>query len=292
MRRVIARDRDHLNELMEEAFEKHGDACDLNHIDVSRVDDFSDLFRGDFPSFMGDISKWDVSNATTMQTMFSSTDFNGDLSQWNVGRVEDMTGMFENSQFNGDISKWNVSSVVEMERMFDNAQFTGDISKWDVSNVENMSNMFLATYWNGDISKWNVSSVQYMQYMFANSSFQGNISRWDVSSVERMDHMFEGAEFQGNISQWNTAALCSAQDMFADNTLGLQRQKMSPWVIGLLLEHKVLPQEPYWLALFHELLPMAQMINLDIPGQVQMLWAKHTGVARQNAVGLPLPELG
>lgn len=291
MRRVVARDRDHLNELMDKAFEKHGDDCDLNHIDVSRVEDFSDLFRGDFPNFMGDISKWDVSNATTMQTMFSSTDFNGDLSQWNVGKVTDMTGMFENSQFDGDISNWDVSSVVDMERMFDNAQFTGDISRWDVSQVYSMHNMFLSTSWNGDISKWNVSRVRYMQFMFAGSSFQGDLSAWDVSSVENMNGMFENAEFQGDISRWNTAALRRAEGMFANNVQGLQGQGMSPWVIELLLEHDVLPQDSYWRALFQELLPMAKTLNLAIKGQAEMLWSKHTGAARRHAAGLPLPAL-
>lgn len=293
MRRVVAQDRDHLNALMEDIFETHGDDCDLNHIDVSRVEDFTDLFRGDFPNFMGDISKWDVSGATTMESMFSSTEFNGDLSKWNVGRVTNMTGMFENSQFNGDISNWNTRSLVEMERMFDSAeQFTGDISRWNVGNVENMERLFVACPWNGDISKWDVRNVRRMDCMFARSSFQGDISRWDVANVQCMDYMFEGAEFRGDISRWNPAALCRAQDMFADNTQGLQSQAMSPWVIELLLEHNVLPQNPYWRALFQELAPMARTLNLDTGGQAELIWSKHTGAARRNAAGLPLPELG
>ena len=56
----------------------------------------------------GDLSGWDVGQATSMNGMFSgATSFNGDLSSWDVGRVEDMTGMFSGaSSFNADISSW------------------------------------------------------------------------------------------------------------------------------------------------------------------------------------------
>ena len=45
--------------------------------------------------FDGDISKWDVSSVTNMNSMFlGATSFNGDLSKWDVSRVRDMHGMF------------------------------------------------------------------------------------------------------------------------------------------------------------------------------------------------------
>ena len=43
---------------------------------------FTSLFNGD------DLSKWDVSNVTTMISMFNSvTSFNGDISKWDVSKV-------------------------------------------------------------------------------------------------------------------------------------------------------------------------------------------------------------
>ena len=47
--KVIARDRDHLLELIEETFEKEGKNCDLSFIDVSQVTDMHDLFAGEGP---------------------------------------------------------------------------------------------------------------------------------------------------------------------------------------------------------------------------------------------------
>ncbi|MBR4558515.1 MAG: BspA family leucine-rich repeat surface protein [Fibrobacter sp.] len=44
--------------------------------------------------------------------------FNGDISKWDVSNVTSMRSMFYNSHFKGDISKWNMSKVVSKEYMF------------------------------------------------------------------------------------------------------------------------------------------------------------------------------
>ena len=96
-------------------------------------------------SFNGDISSWDVSSVTEMDSMFfSATSFTGDISSWDVSGVIDMSFMFRNTtSFNGDISSWDVSSVTEMQYMFNNASdFNQDISSWDVSGVTDMNRMF------------------------------------------------------------------------------------------------------------------------------------------------------
>lgn len=40
--------------------------------------------------------------------MFKNSIFNGDLSKWDVSNVTYMDSIFENSQFQGDVSHWNV----------------------------------------------------------------------------------------------------------------------------------------------------------------------------------------
>lgn len=104
---AVATTPEHLRDLVQAAIEQHGPHCDLNTIDVSRIDDF------DF--------------------VFEDSPFNGDLSRWNTSRVVCMRQMFEWSPFNGDISQWNTSSVLDAQIMFHISGFTRDISAWNLS---------------------------------------------------------------------------------------------------------------------------------------------------------------
>ena len=52
--------------------------------------------------------------------MFYGSKFNGDISEWDVSSVTNMDSMFYCSKFNGDISEWDVSSVEKIFWIFDN----------------------------------------------------------------------------------------------------------------------------------------------------------------------------
>ena len=104
MKKIIAKDREHLKQIIEDYCSKHGWNADLNFIDVSKVEDLRFLFR--LMPFCGNISEWDVSNVRNMKGMFWGSKFNGDISQWNTARVEEMSYMFENSPLQDCPPKW------------------------------------------------------------------------------------------------------------------------------------------------------------------------------------------
>ena len=128
---------------------------DLSRLDVSQVDNMNDLFMYsnfyNFHSLNGniinnsDISNWDVSGVTSMDSMFYRAEkFNSDIGNWNVSKVTSMTRLFNGATiFNQDISKWDVSNVNSFSNMFNGTQnFNQNLNSWNVSNVTNMSKMF------------------------------------------------------------------------------------------------------------------------------------------------------
>jgi len=167
---------------------------DVTKVVTSLITDMKNLFQNN-TTFNQDISTWDVSNVTDMNSTFEGTSFNQDISNWDVSNVTTMYYMFEDSPFNQDISSWDVSSsITDTSGMFRGTPFNQDISSWDVSNVINMDNMFEDSPFNQDISSWDVSNVLGMLGMFQNATaFNQDISSWDVSSVTSCGNFSDGA---------------------------------------------------------------------------------------------------
>ena len=93
-----------LRKVIRQRIEEQGLNCNLNDIDVSRVDDMSSLFT--WSKFSGDLSEWDVSQVKDMYGMFAYSQFFGDISNWDIGNVRDMTGMFFKSPLEDEAPKW------------------------------------------------------------------------------------------------------------------------------------------------------------------------------------------
>ena len=230
-----------LRALIDHVVASDGVFCDLNHIDISGVDDFTELFYRS--PFMGDISgwnvshvrcmrgmfeqskfttqfqplglsRWDVSGVTDMSRMFNRSAFDGDLSKWNVANVTTMEGTFWASKFNGDISTWNTENVRDMSHMFDTSCFRGDIARWNTAKVETMDNLFFRSPFEGDLSQWKFPALRSASNMFAYASFNGDIADWDVSQLQNMQGMFRYSVFKGDLSRWCVANATDLWDMF------------------------------------------------------------------------------
>ncbi len=114
--KIIIQNRKQLENLIREEINREGQECDLNHLDVSNIEDMSFLFYQSY--FNGNISLWNVSHVVNMKSMFESSYFNGNIFDWNVEKVHDMSMMFKNSYFYGDISHWKPFQLQKMNNMF------------------------------------------------------------------------------------------------------------------------------------------------------------------------------
>ena len=134
----------------------------LNDIDTSSVSDFSKLFNGlDIESV--NISAWDMSNATTLNGMFSGCSNLkdvGDLSNWDISNVEDMGNLFFKCPKlkSVDLSKWRPEKLKNITGMFFNCTSltsVGDLNNWDVSSLKEKRYVFTGTKIdNQDKPKW------------------------------------------------------------------------------------------------------------------------------------------
>lgn len=124
----------------------------------------------------GHISHWNVSNITSMSSLFGMTfeegrrndhwnkDFNEDLSKWDLSNVQDTQEMIKRARsFEGkNIGCWNVEKVRNMEGMFKGAvSFNCDLSDWKIEKVTNMKEIF-----------WVTSSFSYKEKLKIKSSWK------------------------------------------------------------------------------------------------------------------------
>ena len=171
--------------------------CDVGGWNLTGFTDFTRTFDR-ARDFTKDIGKWDVSSATTMESMFRSVDTmdSFDLRGWQVSNVENFEGMFTGSNVNHDLNNWNTTSATNMKNMFLSAsEFNRPLEDWDVSRVTDMEGMFqLATQFNQPLNRWDVRSVEKMDRMFSYAfKFNQPLERWNVPNDTTTTSMFQNA---------------------------------------------------------------------------------------------------
>jgi surface protein len=243
------------------AFRLNTNLVELPRTIPSNITTFSQTFTGTTKLNDPNVSKWNTSNLTNVNSAFFGSAFNQDLGLWNTSNITDMGGLFSQSSFNNggsdSINNWNTANVTVMNSMFQLTPFNQPLNNWNVSKVTNFSSMFAsassfnsslsgwalgadtvgttcnsmfqsATTFNQDISTWDTTKVTNMSAMFRLTAFNQNISGWNVSNVTDMNLMFGNATvFNQPVGSWNVSKVTNMNQMF--NAATAFDQDLSSW---------------------------------------------------------------
>ncbi|WP_080896251.1 BspA family leucine-rich repeat surface protein [Photobacterium angustum] len=218
--------------------EEQDTAC-IETFDLTRFDDFSNLFKSQIVPDGVNLEDWDVSHVTNMSNMFkNATLFNQNISYWNTSNVTDMSNMFEGAiSFNQNISGWNVKKVTNIRGMFANAvAFSQDLSSWVFDESVDDSGYLFGSAINApqladtkhkelykillakdydQITPENTAGLTSTAYMFKGKRRFNAVLNIDTSNVTDMKNMFENAvSFNQDISSWDTSNVTNMHSMF------------------------------------------------------------------------------
>jgi surface protein len=145
-------------------------------------------------AFNQDISGWDTSQITYMNSMFfGAAEFNQPLNTngnyWNTASVTNMYGMFKNaSSFNRPLNSWNTAAVTDMSEMFSGATAFDSLPPTPSSATTNMISMFAgATAFNQDLTSWtpSLASEFNAQDIFNGAAIANTTSKWPTFTLRK-----------------------------------------------------------------------------------------------------------
>ena len=89
------------------------------------------------------INSWSFPGATSTAATFANSAFNGDISSWDMSNITNVDSMFMgNVNFDGDLSNWNTAKVQTFIRMFNGATtFNQDLGSWSLAKATNLTDM-------------------------------------------------------------------------------------------------------------------------------------------------------
>lgn len=206
------------------------DITGLDKLDMSEVNNMSDMFDNCQSLKELDLSTFNTSKVTDMSAMFNDcynlTKLN--LSNFDTSQVTDMNLMFaECSNLTTlDLSNFKTGQVTDMAFMFldCNKLQKLDLSNFDTGNVTNMSNMFnnCNSLTHLDISNFNTSKVNSMQGMFVSCSNLAdlNVASFDTGNVTNMNGMFKNCTnlTSLDLSNFDTSKVTDMENMLANCT--------------------------------------------------------------------------
>ena len=176
-----------------------------------------------------DLSKFDTTNVTDMESMFEDCESLKEINfhdTFNTKNVTNMKYMFRNCKNlqKIDLSKFDTTNVTDMVYMFENCkklQKIDCINKLDATNVINMGSMFkdCKSLANINLSNFKTSEVTDMKSMFegCESLKEINFSKtFNTKNVTDMEYMFRDCKSLTNIdlSNFETSEVTNMRSMF------------------------------------------------------------------------------
>lgn len=155
------------------------------------------------------LATWDLSNVTSLASMFAScsslTDLNG-LAPWDVSSVKNMQSIFSGCTSLTSLTQlsgWRTAALTALYGAFSGCSSLSDISGlsgWDVSGVSDFGNLFYNCTSLGNLkplSSWDTSSLETCYQTFAVNQEEMTVARslsglggWDMTKVTSCDRMF------------------------------------------------------------------------------------------------------
>lgn len=229
-------------------------SLDLSMFDTSNVTDFGYMFSGDkvmstlhlTDNFVTekakdisgifndceklsnlDLSKWNVSNVTSMEKAFANNYLikSLNLSNWDTSNCKNSQMMFYNDTALtsiGNTSNWNVSKITTTHSMFEGCSKLQSLetSTWVFSSLTNADSMFnnCQSLSKLGVSNWGMGKVIYFGFMFNNcyALTSLNVSKWDTSNASNFNAIFSECRNLTNIdvSNWKTSNVTQAVNTF------------------------------------------------------------------------------
>ena len=174
------------------------------------------MFNGCTELISLDLSNFDTSSVTTMETMFNECSklISLDLSNFNTSIVNKMGSMFNGCKSLRflNLSYFNTSSVTEMNSMFYGCKSLSslNLSFFDTSSVTTMNSMFMACIELNslDLTNFDTPQVEDINSMFfgCKSLISLDLSNFNTSRLTKMSKTFNGCSelIYLDLSSFNT----------------------------------------------------------------------------------------
>lgn len=208
----------------------------VSNWNVSSITNFEYCFtRLDNIEYIEGLDTWDMSNANTINGMFSNCSNlkELDLRGWELHLSENETVGHKsietiflschNLEEIKGLENWTFGKAHTLRSIFKNCkrlQTIEGIENWNVSSIQNIYGIFenMESLSKLDLSQWDVSKLRNCFYFVKGCTSLttiGDISKWDVQRLFEIDGMFEGCKnLVCDISDWKISISCIKTNAF------------------------------------------------------------------------------